>query len=72
MSTRVNGPKSPVIESRNELVAYLEAGSKPESEWRIGTEHEKFGFNIKDNSPVPYEGEHGIQALLEMHHNCYC
>jgi glutamate--cysteine ligase len=72
MSTRVNGPKSPIIESRNELVAYLEAGSKPESEWRIGTEHEKFGFNVKDNSPVPYEGKHGIQALLEMHHNCYC
>ena len=72
MSTRVNGPKSPVIESRDELVAYLESGSKPQDEWRIGTEHEKFGFNVKDNSPVPYGGEHGIQALLEMHRNCYC
>jgi len=72
MSTKVSGPKSPVIESRDELVAYLEAGSKPEEDWRIGTEHEKFGFNVKDNSPVPYGGDHGIEALLEMHSNCYC
>jgi glutamate--cysteine ligase len=72
MSTRVSGPQSPIIESRDELVAYLESGAKPESEWRIGTEHEKFGFNVKDNSPVPYAGDHGIQALLEAHHNCFC
>jgi glutamate--cysteine ligase len=71
MSTRVNGPQSPVIESRDELVAYLEGGSKPEEDWRIGTEHEKFGFNVSDNSPVPYGGETGIHALLDMHHNCY-
>jgi len=72
MSTRVSGPQSPAVESRDELVAYLEAGSKPESDWRIGTEHEKFGFNVKDNTPVPYEGPHGIRALLEAHHDCYC
>jgi glutamate--cysteine ligase len=72
MSTRVSGPQSPAVESRDELVAYLEAGSKPESDWRIGTEHEKFGFNVKDNTPVPYDGPHGIRALLEAHHDCYC
>ena len=44
MSTRVSGPESPVIASRDELVAYLVAGAKPKSAWRIGTEHEKFGF----------------------------
>ena len=71
MSTRASGPESPIVDSRDELVAYLEAGSKPEDEWRIGTEHEKFGFNVKDNSPVPYAGDRGIQALLESHHNCY-
>ncbi|HUU65744.1 MAG TPA: glutamate--cysteine ligase [Methyloceanibacter sp.] len=68
MSTRVSGPQSPIIESRDELVAYLEAGSKPEADWSIGTEHEKFGFNIKDHSPVPYLGDHGIGALLKAHH----
>ena len=41
------------IESRDELIAHLEAGCKPKSEWRIGTEHEKFGFHTADFSPVP-------------------
>ncbi len=65
MSTRVSGPESPIISSRDEFVAYLEAGSKAKSEWRIGTEHEKFGFHTPDLSPVPYEGERGIRVLLE-------
>ena len=53
------------IKSRDELVAYLEAGNKPKEDWRIGTEHEKFGFNHADLSPVPYEGPSGIRAILE-------
>jgi glutamate--cysteine ligase len=65
MSTRVDGPISPVIESRDELVADLEAGSKPKSDWRIGTEHEKFGFYLSGHAPVPYAGERGIGVLLE-------
>jgi len=67
MSTILNdsGEISPPVESRDELVAYLEAGSKPKSAWRIGTEHEKFGFYTKGFLPVPYEGETGIRALLE-------
>jgi glutamate--cysteine ligase len=64
MSTKLDAPASPVIASRDELVAYLEAGSKPESQWRIGTEHEKFGFYREDFTPVPYEGERGIGVLL--------
>jgi glutamate--cysteine ligase len=65
MSTRVSGPESPVIRSRDELVAYLEEGCKPASEWRIGTEHEKFVFRIADHAPVPYEGDRGIRVLLQ-------
>ncbi|HXG77777.1 MAG TPA: glutamate--cysteine ligase [Methyloceanibacter sp.] len=68
MSTRVDGPESPIVSSRDELIAYLEAGCKPESEWRIGTEHEKFGFYRDSYSPVPYAGERGIRALLERLH----
>jgi glutamate--cysteine ligase len=52
------------IESRAELIAHFEAGCKPKTAWRIGTEHEKFGFHSADFSPVPYEGPSGIQALL--------
>ncbi len=52
------------LETRDELIAYLEDGCKPASKFRIGTEHEKFGFYEADCSPVPYEGERGIGALL--------
>lgn len=52
------------ITSTDELVSYLEAGCKPKEAFRIGTEHEKFPFFKKDNSPVPYHGEHSISALL--------
>jgi len=65
MSTRVAGSEGPTIESRDELVAYLEAGSKPPAAWRIGTEHEKFAFSESSHRPVPYEGDRGIRALLE-------
>jgi glutamate--cysteine ligase len=53
------------IETRDELVAWLEAGSKPPSEFRMGTEHEKFGFTIGRHEPVPYAGPRGIKALLD-------
>src|SRR5947208_2423815 len=53
------------IESRDELVAWFEAGCKPKSQFRVGTEHEKFPFRIKDHSPVAYAGTRGIRALLE-------
>ncbi len=53
------------IETRAQLLDALESGCKPKSQWRIGTEHEKFGFYKADNSPVPYEGDNGIKALLE-------
>src|SRR5437868_3605098 len=53
------------LQSRDELVAWLEAGVKPRSEFRIGTEHEKTPFTLAGHHPVPYEGARGIGALLE-------
>ncbi|MFD2236799.1 glutamate--cysteine ligase [Aureimonas populi] len=53
------------IGSIDDLVADIAAGEKPAEAFRIGTEHEKFGFYAEDLSPVPYEGERGIRALLE-------
>ncbi|MEO1700989.1 MAG: glutamate--cysteine ligase [Pseudomonadota bacterium] len=48
-----------------ELAAYLASGCKPEAEWRIGTEHEKFPFLADTHDPVPYEGERSIKSLLQ-------
>ena len=53
------------LQSRDEFVAWLEAGVKPPSEFRIGTEHEKTPFTLEGHHPVPYEGARGIGALLE-------
>src|SRR3954452_1476498 len=52
------------IESRDELVAWFEQGSKPRSQFRVGTEHEKFAFTTGRRNPVPYEGQRSIRALL--------
>ncbi|WP_062206935.1 glutamate--cysteine ligase [Aureimonas sp. AU12] len=53
------------IRSVAELVEHIGEGEKPADAFRIGTEHEKFGFYAADLSPVPYEGERGIRALLD-------
>ena len=53
------------VRSRDDLVAWFEQGCKPKSQFRIGTEHEKFAFTTEGHRPVPYEGPRGIRALLE-------
>jgi len=53
------------ITGKDQLVAYIASGCKPESEWRIGTEHEKFAYDPDTLMPLPYEGPKGIRALLE-------
>lgn len=53
------------IESKRQLVDYLASGCKPKSEWRVGTEHEKFPFLTDTLEPVPYHGPRSIRALLE-------
>jgi len=54
----------PPIASKDDLIAHSARGEKPKTQWRIGTEHEKFGFYRDTLGPVPYEGPNGIDALL--------
>ncbi|MCC6919036.1 MAG: glutamate--cysteine ligase [Alphaproteobacteria bacterium] len=54
-----------LIESRDQLAGFLEAGCKPKADWRIGTEHEKFGFHLDSLRTPSYEEKNGIRALLE-------
>jgi glutamate--cysteine ligase len=65
LSTKEAGAESPRIESRQELIDWFAVGEKPPSDWRIGTEHEKFVYRTDDLSPVGYDGEAGIRALME-------
>ena len=57
-------PPASLIESSTQLIEYLEAGCKPPVDWRIGTEHEKFVFDLDTLNPVTYDGPNGIGALL--------
>ena len=64
----MSGPSSasdtPITE-RSQLVEVLASGEKPRDAWRIGTEHEKFGFRLDDLRPPTFDGDRGIEALLE-------
>ncbi|MCL4675893.1 MAG: glutamate--cysteine ligase [Pararhodobacter sp.] len=53
------------IEHRDQLAEMLSSGSKPKEDWRIGTEHEKFGYCKDSLKPLPYAGERSIVAVLE-------
>ncbi|WP_112873710.1 glutamate--cysteine ligase [Paracoccus endophyticus] len=53
------------IERREQLADYIAGGEKPREAWRIGTEHEKFGFSWDDLTPLPYDGARSIRAMLE-------
>jgi glutamate--cysteine ligase len=65
MSTRQDKTPSPPVGSRDDLVAWIAAGSKPRQAWRIGTEHEKFLFHVESLKPVPYAGPRGVRALMQ-------
>ena len=53
------------IEHRDQLAEYLAAGCKPPSNWRIGTEHEKFGYCKQTLKPLPYKGKASVFAMLD-------
>ncbi len=53
------------IERHEQLAEYLSSGCKPKDQWRIGTEHEKFGYTKDTLEPLPYEGQRSIKAVLE-------
>jgi glutamate--cysteine ligase len=57
------------ITSLKQLADHIAAGCKPAEQFRIGTEHEKFGFRLADLAVPPYEPADGqpgaIRSLLE-------
>lgn len=48
-----------------QLADYMAAGCKPHDQWRIGTEHEKFGYLTATLEPLPYDGPASVRAVLE-------
>ena len=52
------------IEDFSQLAELIASGCKPKADWRIGTEHEKFGWLTDTRMPLPYGGERSISALF--------
>ena len=52
------------VRTAQELRAYFATAGKPASQWRIGTEHELIGVVRATGEAPPYDGPHGIGALL--------
>lgn len=51
-------PRAPEnILTKQDLIDYFASGEKPESDWRIGVEFERFAENAKTKKPVPYDGK---------------
>ena len=53
------------IEHHEQMVEYLASGCKAKCDWRIGTEHEKFGYCKDTLAPLPYSGKRSILSVLE-------
>ena len=54
----------PVIENVGQLAQPMAAGEKPRAQWRIGTEHEKLVFDVRDHHAPAYDEPGGIRDLL--------
>ncbi|SMX42834.1 glutamate--cysteine ligase [Octadecabacter ascidiaceicola] len=52
------------IERHEQLAEFLAKGCRPKADWRIGTEHEKFGYCKDTHKPLPFHGERSIEAVL--------
>lgn len=53
------------IEHFDQLAEMMASGCKPKADWRIGTEHEKFGWLTDSRLPLPYAGTRSISALFD-------
>ena len=53
-----------LIEDFSQLAQMMADGCKPKPDWRIGTEHEKFGWLTDTHAPLPYAGDRSISALF--------
>ncbi|TCO03018.1 glutamate--cysteine ligase [Natronoflexus pectinivorans] len=54
-----------IIENKDQLIRYFEAGSKPSGRWGIGTEHEQFLFLRDPMIRATYDGSYGIAAIMQ-------
>jgi glutamate--cysteine ligase len=52
------------LTDKAQLIERLESGCKPKDRWRIGTEHEKFAYDVATCKPLTYDAPNGIRTVL--------
>lgn len=65
MSNPGEADQTPITSVR-QLADYIAEGCKSPSDFRIGTEHEKFGFRLADFEPPPYDAPDSDATVLAM------
>ena len=55
-----------ILKNKEEIIEYFEKGSKPKQFWKIGTEHEKFLYDLNTLEPIDYYGKNGIKSLFKL------
>ncbi len=63
MSNPGDGDATPITSLR-QLADHIAVGCKPRADFRIGTEHEKFGFRLDDLKTPPYEPADGQPGCI--------
>ncbi len=63
MSNPGDGDATPIVSLR-QLAEHIAVGCKPPEQFGIGTEHEKFGFRLKDLKSPPYEPSDGQPGCI--------
>ena len=55
-----------ILENKREIIEYFQKGSKSKQFWKIGTEHEKFLYDLNNLQPIDYYGKNGIKSLFKL------
>jgi glutamate--cysteine ligase len=53
-----------LLETREHLIRYFEAGAKPRAQWRVGSEYEKIAVSAHDGRALPFSGPGGVEEIL--------
>lgn len=56
--------EAPLSLELEDLLAPFHDAEKPPARWRVGTEAEKFGVHTADGTPIGFEGDRGVRAVL--------
>ncbi len=64
MSLDARTGESPLAGGIDDLVAWFAARERPRRDWKVGIEHEKVALVGGTTAPLPYDGPHGVAAVL--------